>query len=491
MSRRPHRASAGTTVVFVFIMLLMIAATGLMVWLTLGSLDTPVDQDPYGGALVLPDSTLPQPTETDPPETTLPVPEHVVSTATIGSMGDILMHMPVVDTGRQSDGSYDFESIFRYITDDITALDFAVANLETTLCGTDNGYPYKGFPHFNCPDAIVTSAYEAGFDTLLTANNHSYDTVLVGFKRTLEVTRAAGLGTLGTMLTAEEPKFVVQEINGINIGLICYTYGESRKGSVSLNGNAAVGEPGLVNFFDYNDLPAFYEELQGHLDAMKAQGAEATMVYMHWGVEYQLYANENQKKIAQKLCDMGVDVIVGGHPHVVQPVDLLESTVDPQQKTVIIYSMGNAVSNQRLGNISTVKTAHTEDGALFTVTFEKYSDGSVYLAEADVIPTWVNMSTVNGKKEYNILPLVDSRRDTWQTSFNLTDALMTKAENSYARTQAVLGEGLMEVQTWLAEQKEAREQYYYDLAFFPEKFAAEPTETVPETTAETTLPAAA
>ena len=83
---------------------------------------------------------------------------------------------------------------------------------------------------------------------------------------------------------------------------------------------------------------------------MKAAGAEATMIYMHWGVEYVTYAREQEQAIAQQLCDMGIDVIVGGHPHVVEPVDLLQSTVDPEHKTVILYSMGNAVSNQRLGN---------------------------------------------------------------------------------------------------------------------------------------------
>ncbi|MGM9604138.1 MAG: CapA family protein, partial [Faecousia sp.] len=95
------------------------------------------------------------PKETQPPATEPPEPEHVVSTAQIAVTGDILMHMPVINTGLQSDGSYNFDSIFRYLTSYASAADYAVANLETTLCGTDKGYKYSGYPAFNCPDEIV------------------------------------------------------------------------------------------------------------------------------------------------------------------------------------------------------------------------------------------------------------------------------------------------------------------------------------------------
>ena len=206
------------------------------------------------------------------------------------------------------------------------------------------------------------------------------------------------------------------------------------------------------------------------------------MMFIHWGTEYQLTENATQQQIAQRLCDMGFDVIVGGHPHVVEPVDLLESTVDPDHKTVVIYSMGNAVSNQRTGISNLFPTGYTEDGVLFTVTFEKYSDGTVYVAQTDVMPTWVNMSSVNGKKEYNILPLDDSRRDQWQSLYNLTDALFGSAEKSYDRTMSIVGEGLTKCQTWLEQAKADREAYYYDLALHPEKYPAEtdPTEAFAE-----------
>ena len=202
------------------------------------------------------------------------------------------------------------------------------------------------------------------------------------------------------------------------------------------------------------------------MEEMEAAGAEATMMFIHWGVEYNTFANDEQKAMAQKLCDLGIDVIVGGHPHVIQPVQLLESTVDPEHKTVVLYSMGNAVSNQLLGNLKSVQTAHTEDGVLFSVTFEKYSDGTVYLAEADILPTWVNMHhNSNGKTEYNILPLDAQRQEEWPTMFDIEEGTFNAAKNSHARTMAIVGQGLAECQEYLSQQKQAREEYYYQLVY--------------------------
>ncbi len=159
--------------------------------------------------------------ETTEPEPTDP--EAPVSTATVLATGDLLMHKKVIDSGKQEDGSYDFSSIFRYISPIVQQADYAVANLETTLAGTDNGYAYSGNPKFNSPDAIVDAAKDAGFQMLLTANNHSLDTGLVGFKRTVQVVREKGLETLGTYLTADEKKWTVVNVNGINLGMVCYT----------------------------------------------------------------------------------------------------------------------------------------------------------------------------------------------------------------------------------------------------------------------------
>lgn len=490
MSRKNNapKKRTGCMVVLILLIIAMIAATVFMIKLCLDVVnqEPPVRDNVGTTPIILPTQTE----ETEAPtETTMPEPEHVVSTATIGAMGDLLMHKTVFDDSQynsavqKSDGTYDFEPVFRYLGEYVSALDYAAINLETTLASNDNGYAYSGYPHFNCPDEIVDGVLDTGFDMLLTANNHSYDTTMVGYKRTLEVARAAGLETLGTYLSADETKWTIVEINGINVGMLCYTWAnyDTEDGRPSLNGNAPIAETGLCNYFVNDKLDPFYAEVDGYLQEMEDAGAEATIMYIHWGVEYILSPNTNQQTIAQGLCDLGIDVIVGGHPHVVQPVALLSSNTDPEHKTVCIYSTGNAVSNQRLGNLDSIKTAHTEDGILFTVTFEKYSDGTVYLAGTDAIPTWVNMhNNSNGKTEYTILPLDYSRVEEWADMFEISETTLRAAQNSYDRTWALVGEGLAASQEYLDQQKEAREQYYYDLVFNPEKLLTEATE-VPET----------
>lgn len=413
-------------------------------------------------------SNTPSPTD----GTELPTEEapQLVSTATVLSTGDILMHGKVINSGKQDDGSYNFDSIFQYVRSYAQAADFSVANLETTLCGTDNGYAYAGNPKFNCPDAIVDSLKGAGFDMLLTANNHADDTSLVGYKRTLNVVREKGLDTLGTYLSADEQKWTIEEVNGIKIGMVCYTYsdGFSQNGYPLLNYNE-VGENGILNYFTYDKLPEFYTQLQGYLDEMQAAGAEATVVYLHWGEEYKWKTGEgpnaNQTAMAQKLCDMGVDVIVGGHPHVVQPVDLLTSGTDAEHKTIVLYSMGNAVSNQRKEEMQQSEpTGHTEDGVLFCVTFAKYSDGSVFVDSAELIPTWVNMHANSGATEYNILPLEESTAAQWQAQFGLTDTQLANAKASFDRTQALTLTGMEKVQSYLAQQKQPQENLPLDNA---------------------------
>ena len=410
------------------------------------------------------------PSTTDGTEVPTEEAPQLVSTATVLSTGDILMHGKVINSGKQDDGSYNFDSIFQYVKSYSQAADFSVANLETTLCGTDNGYAYAGNPKFNCPDAIVDSLKGAGFDMLLTANNHADDTSLVGYKRTLNVVREKGLDTLGTYLSADEQKWTIEEVNGIKIGMVCYTYsdGFSQNGYPLLNYNE-VGENGILNYFTYDKLSEFYTQLQGYLDEMKSAGAEATVVYLHWGEEYKWKTGEgpnaNQTAMAQKLCDMGVDVIVGGHPHVVQPVDLLQSGTDAEHKTIVLYSMGNAVSNQRKEEMQQSEpTGHTEDGVLFCVTFAKYSDGSVCVDSAELIPTWVNMHANSGATEYNILPLEESTAAQWQAQFGLTDTQLANAKASFDRTQALTLTGMEKVQSYLAQQKQPQENLPLDNA---------------------------
>lgn len=417
------------------------------------------------GEDLLPPETVatvsPPETEQNPGETTIP-PELALpsestrpgaqASVTLSVQGDLLMHRPIFTKGSyvNPDGTgFDFSSLFRYLGDFVSGSDYAIANLETTL-GGDN-FPYQGNPSFNCPDELLDAVKAAGYDMLLTANNHSYDTLMTGINRTLTEARAAGLDTLGTRLSEEEKRYQVVEVDGIRLGLVCYTYTMTTdsQGRPSLNNNAAVEKPEQINWFSYQNLNKFYTQMEQILADMEAEGAEASVLLIHWGTEYELVENETQRTMAQKMCDLGVDVIIGGHPHVVQPMDLLESTVDPGHKTVCIYSLGNAVSNQRRDQMR-LKTGHTEDGVIFYVTFEKDAEGIVRVADTNVVPTWVNLHSRNGKAEYNILPLDKEQENAWQETFGLTEAEFTECRNSWSRTMDILSPGLEKCRKWLA-----------------------------------------
>ena len=476
MSKNPKRSNTPVILLLVTLIIAMIAATGLMIWLCIDLVNKPVKPSEKPGTVqTQPEETTP-PTqeETVPPTTTEPpVPEHVVATATISTQGDLLMHAGVFGSARQNDGSYDFENIFRYVTDTVSSFDYAIANLETTFGGPD--HPHQPNMAFSCPDELAADAKKFGYDMFLTANNHSGDAMGDGLIRTIDVTREAGLATLGSQYPGE-PRYSIVEINGIKIGMTAYTWAFSGDGSkFSLNGLLAIKDEGQMNYFDKKNPDKLYREAEQIMANMIADGAEATMIHIHWGEEYGIVENKQQNTIAQKLCDIGFDVIVGGHAHVVQPMELLESTLDPDHKTVCIYSLGNAVSNQRTGISEKFPPGYTEDGVIFVTTFEKYSDGTVYLADVDLIPTWVNMHSNHGKKEYNILPLDIDKEDQWKETFEMTDNNFASCQKSYDRTMGIVTEGLEACQTWLAQKKADREEYYYNLAFFPERYAAEAT----------------
>lgn len=418
------------------------------------------------------DVSHPQPSPTTE-STDAPSQPEVVARATVASQGDVLMHIYLFtgnpkfpSANNLGDGKYNFDSIFQYVRPYISQADLSVINLETTL-GGDN-YPYSGNPLFNCPDPLADALAGTGYDVVLTANNHCADTTVAGLKRTLEQVRSRDLTTLGTQLNDQEKKYTVVDVNGIKIGMFCYTYASGLEGDGSPNLNfqdaTIVREPGVVNYFTTDNLDKLYRETQEIIDAMKAEGAEATMLFIHWGTEYTLHNGEytltqdaTQSVIAQKMCDLGIDVIVGGHPHVVEPMDLLTSTADPAHKTVCIYSLGNAVSNQRREEMK-MKSGHTEDGVMLSVTFEKDSQGTVQVSAVEALPTWVNKFTNgDGKVEYNILPLDESKRGQWQSLYGLTDTVTAELGASYERTMAIVGPGLTKCQDYLSSKADIAE----------------------------------
>ncbi len=354
-------------------------------------------------------------------------------TATVLNTGDVLIHDNILWGAKQSDGSYDFSQLFKVAKPYIQSADYAVANLEVTLGGEAAG-PYKGYPNFNSPDSLTDYLKADGFDMLLTANNHILDNGVAGMKRTMQQLKVKEIDFLGTRETTDEPIYLIKDINGIKIGMVNFTYGTNS------------GSSELINRFSSANLPAFYSEAQAVIDDMKSNGAEAIVFYMHWGSEYHTTPATYQKDIAQKLCNMGVDVIVGGHPHVLQPIELIHSE-DSQNTTVCLYSMGNAVSNQRISEMTGVcETGHTEDGVLFSYTFTKDAEGDVSLTAVDIIPTWVDRYGSAGNYQYTVYPLETA---DMANSYGLDDVTVQKAVASYERTKNIMSEGLSRCQQHL------------------------------------------
>lgn len=369
--------------------------------------------------------------ETQEAETeALPVPDEpaVESTATIGVTGDILIHNPVLYAAENADGTYDFSDMFSEISEYWQSPDYMIVNLEVTLGGDESG-GYSGYPLFNCPDVIIDNLADAGVDMFLTANNHAYDSGEAGLLRTQEVISEAGLDYTGTRMDEDDSFVLIKDINGIIFGFVCYTYETTQNAgdTKTMNGiTMSETAQGLISSFSYADLNSFYEAAAEDLEEMDEAGCDVKIVFIHWGDEYDDEPNDYQLQIAQELADLGTDVIIGGHPHVVQAFDVLEG--EDGNTTYCLYSMGNAISNQRASLMSSDSyRGYTEDGVTFEITYEKLNNGKVRLSEIYILPTWVD-------DDYTVVPL-DYTLDVsdWGT------ANTSSAVSSYNRTLGRLG----------------------------------------------------
>ena len=363
--------------------------------------------------------------------------------------GDLMLQMPIVRNNNTPDG-YIFDPVFYYIKPYISGATYAIANLETTLSGTD-GITYTDAPAANSPDSIAEAARIMGFDMLLTGNEHGLDYGLEGLQRTLRVLRENELDTLGTVENPTDPRHKIRTVGGINIGMASYTFAQiGGDGGIILNGASADADAAVhVNTFDYDYLSRFYTEVEGELSAMRAGGADVTVVFLHWGDAYSLHPSENQKAIAQKLCDLGVDVIIGSHPNVVQPMELLRSSLNPDQTTICLYSVGNFLTNPK-AKPAGMGTDHCEDGLIFRFTLAKLNDGSARVSAVSLMPTWTLVRGTGERQDFFVIPL-DSSVVDWKEAYSLSDEELSGAKNSYNRTMAQVTSGMNQITTYLSD----------------------------------------
>ena len=347
----------------------------------------------------------------------------------IVSLGNLIIHQSQIN-GAKNENGYDFSPSFQYIKDMVSDADISLGILEGTLAG---GEP-TGYPYFNSPDEVVDSLRDTGIDIVNYANNHIYDYDDEGLQRTIEVTKEKGLDVLGVKSTEEEKNYLVKEVNGIKIGFLAYVFETSMiNGHKTINSNIlSTYSENLINTFNYNNLESFYNRIESEISEMKAEGVEFIIASMHWGEEYNTYIEATQNEIAKKLNELGVDIILGGHPHVIQPYEIMCN--ESGHSTFVIYSQGNSLSNQSEQEIG---VAESEDGIMIKFTLEK-KDGNVSLKEYKIIPTWVyKEEKVNGTYYHKIIPVEEALANPEE--YGINSDVYARLENSLNRTKSILG----------------------------------------------------
>lgn len=350
------------------------------------------------------------------PPSDKPSSELTYTDITLLSAGDIMYHMPQVRGAyNSSTGTYDFSENFKYVKNIISSADYAVVNFETTLA---NQNEYTSYPTFNSPLSVLDTIKDAGFDMLLFANNHCYDYRRDGFMATLGRFAEYGFEYIGGKTDTSAKSYMVKDINGIKLGLLNYadTLTPDNGSYHTINGitiNDGCNEYMDIYVRGYEER--LYSEVTDRIAELKANGAELIVMYIHWGDEYQLEPVSSQKTVAQKLCDLGVDVIIGSHPHVIEPMEILTSQTDPERSTICFYSLGNYISNQNRLSFEDLAQSirpYTENGLMVTLTIRKYSTGDVFVKSIDYTPTWVHRyQKSDGNYNYNVVPLPQANAD--------------------------------------------------------------------------------
>jgi poly-gamma-glutamate capsule biosynthesis protein CapA/YwtB (metallophosphatase superfamily) len=300
-------------------------------------------------------------------------------------VGDIMQHdSNIAAAYNPLTGNYDYSACFEYVSPIIKSADVAIGNLELTLAGT----PYKGYPQFSAPNELAYELKRIGFDVLVTANNHSVDRGRKGIERTINVLDTLAIlhtGTFKDSVARATAYPLLIEKNGFRISLLNYTYGTN---------GIPVPRPTIVNLIDTVQLKADIEKA-------KSQHGDAIIVFMHWGDEYQSLPNKFQKRIADLCFREGAKLVIGSHPHVLQPMEWRK-----ESDQLIAWSLGNFISGQR--------PRYRDGGALLWVDLQKIKTDSISstsVRQAEYELEWVQKSN-RGKKGFVMLPFRYFETDT-------------------------------------------------------------------------------
>ena len=291
-------------------------------------------------------------------------------------VGDLMQHDEQIKAAKTPTG-YDYTDCFKHVKEEIGRADIAVANLEVTL----GGKPYRGYPSFSAPDEFLYAVKDAGFDVLLTGNNHCLDRGSRGLERTILMLDSLDIASAGTYINEKERRKrypLLIEKNGFRIVFLNYTY--------ATNGLEPV-PPRIVNYIDK-------EKMKEDIADARRMRPDAIIACMHWGTEYRLLPQKAEKDMADWLLAQGVDHVIGSHPHVLQPMEVKKDVHTPA-KHLVVYSLGNFISNMSKEN--------TDGGAMVRMELIKYSD-IVHMRSCDYSLIWTSRPFLSGKKNYEVYP---------------------------------------------------------------------------------------
>lgn len=300
-------------------------------------------------------------------------------------VGDVMQHDSQITAAIDAvSKKYDYAACFEFAAPIVQSADLAFANLEVTLAGP----PFKGYPQFSAPDELAVDLKKMGFDILVTANNHCVDRRKQGLERTIDVLDSLEMQHTGTFKDSADRAQTYPLIissNGIGFSLLNYTYGTN---------GIPVTSPNIVNLIDT-------VQIKRDLDKAKSQQTDAIIIFMHWGEEYKSESNKFQKELADLCFKNGASLVIGSHPHVLQPMEWRK-----ESNQLVAYSLGNFVSGQQ--------SRYRDGGALLWVEMEKISSdssSSTRIMDASYELEWVYRNNDTPKK-YFILPLKEFETDT-------------------------------------------------------------------------------
>lgn len=342
-------------------------------------------------------------------------------TFTITALGDSLCHNTQYwDAYNKESGEYDFSYVYEDIQSYTKTSDITIGSLETTFAGEERGY--SNYPTFNTPDSLATALKNIGVDIISLAGNHALDYGYTGLCRTIDVLDNAGISHLGTYKTAEDQeKILIQNVKGLNIAFINYTYGTNGIPVPS-------GKDFCVNLIDKNLI-------KKQIDQAKSQNVDIIIACMHWGTEYRTTANSEQEELANFLFENGVDIILGNHPHVLEPMEKRNITLpDGTKKEVfVVYALGNFTADQR--------DEITRDSAILNLTITKNSDNKISIDKVNYVPIYMYKNSNSSLHKFKILD-IEKTINEYDSGLNTSIGLTTynNLKKQLEKIKSILGE---------------------------------------------------